>query len=113
MTGEEAEKIGRIDCRGKHQGREEIDVEQKACNKNSNGRDACEKSAAFPDGQSLQDPEIEQIGKEHVPLEDSNNAHHDERVDNIEEVMIDLNPIGRRANCRMAARRADRKSTRL
>src|ERR1017187_7778480 len=93
MAGEEAEKITRIDCRGKHQGREEIDVEQKACNKNTNGRHACEKYAAFGDAQNLENPQVEQIGKEHVPLEDGDDAHGNEGVDDIKEVMIDLQPI--------------------
>ena len=53
------------------------------------------KGAMVGDGESFKDPEVEQVGEEHVPLEDGDDAHGDEGVEDEEEVVVDLEPIGR------------------
>ena len=94
VGGEEAGKVGRIDCRGKNERGEDIGVEEEAGDEDGDGCDAGEEGAEIGDGQSFEDPEIEQIGKEHVPLEDGDDAHGDEGIEDEEEVMIDLEPVG-------------------
>jgi hypothetical protein len=49
----------------------------------------------FCNGQSLEDPEIEQVGKEHVPLEYCDDAHDNERVERKEKVLVNLSPVRR------------------
>ena len=94
MTREKAGKAGRIDCSGENQRREEVDVEEEACDKDGDGGHARGKGAVLGDGKRFKDPKVEQVGKEHVPLEDGDDAHGDEGVEDEEEVVVDLEPIG-------------------
>ncbi len=46
-------------------------------------------------GRVLRTREIEQVGKEHVPLEHSDDAHDNEGVESKEEVLVNLRPVRR------------------
>ena len=98
MSDDKAREAGRIDCGGKNESGKDVDVEEEAGDKGGDGGDASEEGANFGDGESFEDPEIEQVGKEHVPLENGDDAHGDEGVDDKEEVVIDLEPVWRRAD---------------
>ena len=105
MAGEEAHQIGRIDGRGKNQRRQKICIEKKADDEDRDGGDACQEKPAIRDWQGRQNEDIEQVGKEQVPLEDGDNAHGNKGIEDKEEMMIHLQPIRRWAHIEGHARR--------
>lgn len=92
---EQGRKIGRIDGGGKNQRRKTIGIEEKARNKERDRSDACPEESSIVNGQSRENKDVKQIGKEQVPLEDRDDSHGNEGIDDEEEMMIDLGPIWR------------------
>ena len=63
---------------------------RKPSQQDGDGRRACQEELEIADRQRGQNEDIEQVGKEQVPLKDRDDAHDDKGIDNKEEVMIDL-----------------------
>lgn len=105
VAAEQARKVRRIEGCGQHKRREHIGVEQEAHDEDGNGGYARDEEPAIGNGQRGEHEYVEQIGKEEVPLEHSDDAHGHKRIDHEEEVVVDLEPIGRRIGVEWTAGR--------
>ena len=98
MACDQSRHVGRVGGGREHQRGDKIGVHQKAADKDCDGGNARPEKPAIGDGQSSENEDIEQVGKEHVPLKDRDHSQRHEGINHKEEVMIDGHPIGRMAS---------------
>src|SRR5215469_347862 len=83
---------------GKEEGAEKVCSDECKCQKDCERKQPREQKTSLWNGKRCENENVKEVGKQQVPFENGDAAHHDEAIDDVEKVISHLQPCRPRPN---------------